>query len=59
MEFNKERAVFIREVSSKLYGTFPYFIAKQLIELPLLCFLPLMENAIIYFLIGYRRGTFF
>ena len=59
MEFQKERGVFIREKTGNLYGILPYFMSKLAIETPLLLILPLVENALTFFGIGYRKGTFF
>ena len=56
MEFQKERAVFIREKTGNQYGTLSYYISKLIIELPLLLALPLLENAITFFGINYRSG---
>jgi hypothetical protein len=41
MEFNKERTVFMREIASSLYNVYPYYFSKQIIEFPLLVWLPL------------------
>ena len=35
-----------------------YFLSKQAVELPILLMLPLMENAIMFWAIGFRQGTF-
>ena len=51
--------MFIREKTGKLYGVMPYYISKLVIELPLLLALPLLENAITFFGIQYRKGAFF
>jgi len=42
-----------------MYGTLSYYVSKLLIELPLLLALPLLENAITFWGINYRHGTFF
>ena len=46
LEFQKERGVFIREHTSRMYGTAAYYASKLLIEMPLLLALPLLENAL-------------
>ena len=58
MEFQKERSVFIREKTGKLYGVLPYYFSKLVIELPLLLLLPLLENALTFFGIAYRSPAF-
>lgn len=55
LEFQKERTVFMREHTSKLYGSGSYYLSKLTIELPLLLLLPLLENAITFWGIGYRE----
>ena len=59
MEFQKERSVFIREKTGKLYRILPYFASKLAIELPLLFVLPFLENILTFHGIGYRDGAFF
>jgi len=59
MEFQKERLVFVREKTSKLYGTNVYYLSKIIVELPLLLFIPLIETSIAYHGVGYRKGAFF
>ena len=51
--------MFIREKTSKMYGVVPYYISKLIIELPLLLGLPLLENVLTFFGIGYRKEAFF
>jgi hypothetical protein len=36
-----ERPVFLREQANKMYGVFPYYFAKMLIEIPALFLGPL------------------
>ena len=55
MEFQKERAVFIKEKASKLYTISPYYISKLMLELPLLLLLPLLENGMTFYFIGYSN----
>lgn len=54
LEFQKERNVFIREYASNLYGTGAYYASKLVLELPLLFMLPLLENSLTFFGVGYR-----
>lgn len=39
--FQSERPVFLREQANKMYGVFPYYMSKMLIELPSLFLGPL------------------
>ena len=59
MEFQKERSVFIREKTGKLYGVIPYYMSKLVIELPLLLALPFIENGLTFSGIRYKEGAFF
>lgn len=59
LEFQKERNVFIREYTSNMYGTMSYYVSKLTLELPLLLALPLLENAMTFWGIGFREGAFF
>ena len=59
LEFQIERAVFIREFSSSWYKVLPYYLSKLVLELPLLLILPLVENLMSFWSIGYRDGAFF
>ncbi len=59
LEFQKERGVFIREHVSNMYGSAIYYASKLVLELPLLLFLPLLENAMTFYGIGYRTDAFF
>ena len=36
--FQAERPVFLREQANKMYGVFPYFMAKTLMDTPMLVF---------------------
>jgi ATP-binding cassette, subfamily G (WHITE), eye pigment precursor transporter len=53
LEFQKERAVFIREKASGMYSISPYYLSKLLLEFPLLLALPLLENLMTFYGIGY------
>ena len=41
-----------------MYDVFPYFLSKQISELPLLCILPLVEDSILFDGMYFRKGTF-
>ena len=50
--FPDERPVFLREVNNNMYSVTPYFLAKQISELPLNILTPIVFGAMCYFLIG-------
>mmetsp|Transcript_38154 Transcript_38154/g.88797 ORF Transcript_38154/g.88797 Transcript_38154/m.88797 type:complete len:268 (+) Transcript_38154:1254-2057(+) len=56
--FPKEKAVIIDEISSSLYSTFPYFVAKALSELPIIAGLSSIFGAILYPLVGLQPNKF-
>jgi ATP-binding cassette, subfamily G (WHITE), eye pigment precursor transporter len=58
LEFLKERNVFVKEIAGDTYSVIPYFLSKQFTEFPLLCFLPLLEDFIMFDGIYFRKGTF-
>lgn len=47
--FIMERAVFLREQSNNLYSVFPFFISKNLVELPVVMLNPFLLTVICYF----------
>jgi len=55
MEFIKEREIFVKESASKNYSVTAYYFSKVILEMPLMFYLPLIENLLTYHLIGYRR----
>ena len=59
LEFQKDRAVFIREYMNNMYGKKVYYISKLALELPLLLLFPVIENVVTFWGIGYRDGAFF
>lgn len=40
LTFLSERPVFLREYANKMYGIWPYFISKSLIEIPFQALIP-------------------
>jgi len=52
MFFPLERNVFLKEKRSCLYGVLPYFIARNLVELPYTVIFPLLASVIIYWFTG-------
>ena len=47
--FQAERPVFLREQANKMYSVFPYFMAKTLMDTPILLFTPLLATVMAYF----------
>lgn len=50
--FPAEKEVFLKEENSRLYSVLPYFLSRNIIELPYLVVLPLIFNCIIYWMVG-------
>ncbi|CAD8196341.1 unnamed protein product [Paramecium octaurelia] len=57
LTFPVEREIFLREESSKLYSISSYFIAKQILEIPLCIVLPILQELISYWMCGYHNTT--
>lgn len=53
MSLQLERAVLLRELSSKCYGLPAYFISKNMFELPLMMVFPLITQLITYWAAPY------
>jgi len=54
--FQKERPLFLREHLNQMYDLLPYFVTKNLIEVPITMFLPLLQLLLVYFVVGFRSG---
>ena len=52
--FSRERALLNRERAKKLYGVFPYFLAKTLSDLTMTTLLPLVYGIILYWIANLR-----
>ena len=52
LTFAEERTVFLKEVNSKLYSPFPYYVGKSLPELLPTLIVPLLTGLIQYWMIG-------
>ncbi|CDW89923.1 abc transporter family protein [Stylonychia lemnae] len=52
--FSVERRIFLREYAENLYGAFPYYASKIIIEAPLQMIMALTTTSIVYFGIGLR-----
>ena len=53
--FQAERPVFLREQANKMYSVLPYFMAKTLMDTPMLVFTPVLAFFLTYFSNGYER----
>lgn len=51
--FQAERPVFLREQANKMYQVLPYFMAKTLMDTPMLVFTPILGFLVTYFSNGY------
>ena len=58
MEFIQDREVFIKESASNNYPVHAYYLSKLLLEFPLMMVLPLLENLLTYFIIGYKPSLY-
>ena len=58
MEFIQDREVFIKESASNNYPVHAYYLSKILLEFPLMMILPLIENLLTFFVIGYRQNWY-
>jgi len=56
--FQMERPVFLREQANKMYGVFPYYMSKMLIEVPSLFLGPLTLQLIIYWALGFYGSSY-
>ena len=54
--FQTERPVFLREQANKMYGVFPYYMGKMIIELPPLFLGPLVLQLTTYWTLGFYKG---
>jgi ABC-type multidrug transport system permease subunit len=52
LTFQPERPVFLREQANKMYSVGTYYLAKTLIETPVLLLSPMVFTLIVYFGIG-------
>ena len=50
--FPLERVVFLKEESAKMYGTFSYWMSRNVVELPYIIFFPLLQSLILYWFVG-------
>lgn len=54
LSFPAERAIYIREQSSRLYSPESYYLSKNVIETPLTIFFVIIYATVIYFCTGFR-----
>jgi len=52
LSFPIERALFLKEQAGNVYSTFPYFLSKNLVEMPPQIGAPILFSIGIYFSIG-------
>ena len=52
LTFLSERPVFLREYANKMYGIWPYFISKSIVEIPFQACIPLFVACVTYFAVG-------
>lgn len=52
LTFPKERDVFLKEESSKMYTTTAYFISRNIIEIPYAFIFPMLQSLIAYWFVG-------
>ena len=55
--FQLERPVFLREQANQLYGVCPYWLAKNVIELPVTIVAPMLQLLIVYFAVGFKHSA--
>eukprot|EP00005_Dracoamoeba_jomungandri_P007043 CAMPEP_0174274676 /NCGR_PEP_ID=MMETSP0439-20130205/58844_1 /TAXON_ID=0 /ORGANISM="Stereomyxa ramosa, Strain Chinc5" /LENGTH=696 /DNA_ID=CAMNT_0015366603 /DNA_START=54 /DNA_END=2144 /DNA_ORIENTATION=- len=49
-----DKAIFIREHSSGMYSSLPYYLAKSITDIPFQIFFPFLFGTITYWMIGYQ-----
>jgi ABC-type multidrug transport system permease subunit len=54
LTFPEERALFLKESGSRMYGAVPYFFGKTLIEVPLTISTSLCMVAVLYYIVGFN-----
>lgn len=52
LAFPIERSVFLKEEGAKLYTTLPYFLSRNIVEIPYSLFFPMLLCLIIYWFVG-------
>ena len=52
LTFLSERPVFLREYANKMYGIWPYFFSKSIVEVPFQACVPFLTAVITYFAVG-------
>lgn len=54
--FPREKSIVASELASKMYHSFPYFVAKALSELPMISFLSAVFGSLVYHLTGLSKA---
>jgi ABC-type multidrug transport system ATPase subunit len=57
--FNYEKPKFYKEQESEMYGVFPYFFSKTILEVPLQLISALLNFALLYFVIGLNNHSIY
>lgn len=55
--FPRDRQVFLKEESAKLYSTVTFFLSRILIELPFLLLIPMIFALILYWMVGLENSA--
>ena len=55
--FPRDRQVFLKEESAKLYNTVTFFLSRILIELPFLILVPLIYALVLYWMVGLESSA--
>lgn len=55
--FPRDRQVFLKEESAKLYNTVTFFLSRLLIELPFLLLVPMIYALILYWMVGLENSA--
>jgi len=62
LTFPMERALFLKELGSRMYSVSSYFFGRQSTEVPVIIFFPVIFSLIVYWIIGLNTinaGKFF
>lgn len=59
--FQDLKPVFIKERQSRMYGVLPFYLTKNLVDLPAQIIIPLIMGTVIYWIVGFssNAGKFF
>jgi hypothetical protein len=54
--FQGEKPIFLRERASDMYDVWLYTLCKFIAELPVLLFVPMLQNLMLFWSVGYQPG---